>query len=329
MVKTWPDVIISDLEMPEMNGLEFLQYLLRNRPTPFIVFSNYTGSSAVSSLEALSQGAVDIIAKPDFSTDNLDETRELILNSIKAAANSTQEKELPRRRKPLADLVRTMSSMPGMAEKVSGREQRLLDAEVITEVVDLPRNKFDLIAIGSSTGGTTIIEKILRGLNKQSPGVVIVQHMPEHFTRAFAQRVNSFCEIDVKEAEDGDEILSGTALIAPGGLHMRVSALHGRFSVTVFDGDFVNRHRPSVDVLFNSVAEFVGEGALGVILTGMGKDGAKGLLAMRQRAALTIAQSEEDSVVYGMPKAAMALDAASYQLSAAEIALVLAKTEQR
>lgn len=193
----------------------------------------------------------------------------------------------------------------------------------IPELPELPRSHYSLTAIGSSTGGTTVIEKILRMQTKEQPGVVIVQHMPENFTKAFASRVNNFCSILVKEAEDGDVIKPGVALIAPGGKHMRVASLRGQLTVQIFDGDMVNRHKPSVDVLFNSVAEFVGESAIGVILTGMGKDGAKGLLNMHRGGALSLAQGEKDCAVYGMPKAAVAIDAVDHELSSDEIAVLL------
>lgn len=316
MTKTWPDVIISDLEMPEMHGTEFLEYIQRNRPTPFIVFSNYTGASATSSVEALSQGAVDIIAKPNFSDiDDLNETRDQVLNAITAAAKLSSATPI-NRPKEKGQISRPLKQSV---------EDDIVEQHELLELPDLPKQEYGLIAIGSSTGGTTIIEQFLRKLNKNSPGVVIVQHMPEHFTKAFAQRINKFCEIEVKEAEDHDEVRPGTAFIAPGGKHMRVSSIRGRCIISVFEGDAVNRHRPSVDVLFNSVAEFFGGQALAVILTGMGKDGAKGMLAMKQKGAVTIAQGETDCAVYGMPKAAVALEAARFQFHYAIIAELLAR----
>ena len=299
----WPDVIISDLEMPEMNGAEFLGYIKKNHPTPFIIFSNYTGSNAKSSVEVLSKGAADIIAKPDFSCpESLDETRNHILNSIRAAANI---------------------SVPAKLDEIKAN-QKLVD-------VPLKQDKFSMIAIGSSTGGTSIIEKILRQVPTTAPGVVIVQHMPEHFTKAFANRINQFCSITVKEAEDGDEVVPGVALIAPGGRHMKVvgRAPNFRVSISDRDADYVNRHKPSVDVLFDSVAEIVRKGALGIILTGMGKDGAKGMLAMKNTGAETISQAAEDCAVYGMPKAAMALGAVNHSMRTQEIVQMAAKIKAR
>lgn len=319
MEKVWPDVIISDLEMPDMNGFEFLQYLKKHRPTPFVIFSNFTGSSATASIEALSLGAVDIISKPNFSRDDLDETREEILNAIKAAADIGASEKIKHARQPEQPKSPTTS-------KTQQRKRDLsMQVDLDVDLPDIHRKKFSMIAIGSSTGGTIVIEKLLRQLPKHCPGIVIVQHMPEKFTQAYANRVNQFCEIEVKEAKQGDLIQPGTALIAPGGKHMRMTSHKGVPSVQIFEGDSVNRHKPSVDVLFNSIAEFGHGDALGILLTGMGKDGAKGLLSLKQSGALTFAQAEEDSAIYGMPKAAMALDAASHQLNSNQIAKFLAQ----
>lgn len=322
MNKLWPDVIISDIEMPEMNGIEFLQYLQRNRSTPFIVFSNYTGSSAVRSVEALSKGALDIIPKPNFNNAaSLDEASIDILNAVRAAARlekraSASVAELP------------LPSVGGKTEAV--RENRLHEAEQSAlAAIALPREQYSVIAIGSSTGGTTIIEKILTALSPSCPGIVIVQHMPELFTKAFANRINQFCRITVKEAEDGDVIKPGIALIAPGGKHMSVVRRTAGYCVQVFDGEFVNRHKPSVDVLFNSIADTYHRDALGIILTGMGKDGAKGLLRMKQVGADTVAQSEADCAVYGMPKAAKAVEAVVMEMNSAQMCVALAALRSR
>lgn len=326
----WPDVIISDIEMPEMDGFEFLRYLNRHHPTPFIVFSNYTGSSAMSSVEALSRGAVEIIPKPNFAnTESLEETSVNILNAVRAAAKIVP-KILQKNSMPLVEFAErraqgnaTQSIKPDINELIATNEP------IETDKV-LTRQVFSLIAVGSSTGGTTIIEKILRNLNRQSPPVVIVQHMPELFTKAFANRINQFCEIDVKEAEDGDILQPGMAVISPGGKHIKVVRKHTvGYCVQVFDGDYVNRHKPSVDVLFNSVADVVKKEALGIILTGMGKDGAKGLLAMKQVGAETIGQEESDCAVYGMPKAAHALGAVDQEMSSVEIAFLVAQLKSR
>lgn len=330
MSSHWPDVIISDIEMPEMDGFEFLKYLNRNRPTPFIVFSNHTGSSAASSVEALAKGAVEIIPKPNFSnTESLEQTSANILNAVRAAANielkaisRTTEpanlKDLPAAR---LDIVRDIP--PSLIRPGTPVEED-------ESLPQLGRHSFSVIAIGSSTGGTTVIERILTRLHPDSPGVVIVQHMPELFTKAFANRINQFCQIEVKEAEDGDEVRAGVALIAPGGKHMALVRKNlAGLAVRVYDADYVNRHKPSVDVLFHSVAEVVKKDALGVILTGMGKDGAKGLLAMKQAGAETIGQCEADCAVYGMPKAAQALGAVDQEMNSRQIAAVLGKVRSR
>lgn len=296
MQKNWPDVIISDIEMPDMDGFEFLQYLQKNRPTPFIVFSNYTGSSAKSSVEALSRGAVDIIPKPNFNdASSLSRATQSILLAVRAAANA--------------------KGVGKTAVEEDVEEQA--NAEPATLPAD--KNSFSIIAVGSSTGGTSIIEKLLTAMSTDCPGIVVVQHMPEGFTRAFADRVNQFCKIKVKEAEDGDEVKPGMALIAPGGRHMKLVGRPGHYRVSVFDADYVNRHRPSVDVLFSSVAVASGRNALGIILTGMGKDGAKGLLDMKKAGAYTIGQAEEDCAVYGMPKAAVALGAVDEEMRVKQI----------
>ncbi len=325
MEKLWPDVIISDLEMPEMNGFEFLQHLKLHRPTPFVVFSNYTGSSAADSVEALSQGAVDIIPKPNFSKDDLDDTRDDILNAIKAAADiGVSVKQ--RRKNPSTALLDDNNST---AQAQKRKRDLSMQLDLSVELPEIRHKHIDVIAIGSSTGGTLVIEKILRHIPKNSPGIVIVQHMPEKFTQAYANRINQFCKIEVREAQQGDIIEPGVALIAPGGMHMRISSRKGVYSINLFDGDSVNRHKPSVDVLFNSIAEFSTGNALGILLTGMGKDGAKGLLTMKQSGAMTFAQAEEDSAIYGMPKAAMAIDAASYQLNSSQIAKYLTELKTK
>ena len=320
MEKCWPDVIISDLEMPDMNGFEFLQHLKIHHPTPFVVFSNFTGSSAAASIEALSQGAVDIITKPNFSRDDLDETREEILNAIKGAADIGAKEKIRRASQ------KTEKTTPSSTSKLPQRKRDLsMQVDLNVELPEIRRKQFSLIAIGSSTGGTLVIEKLLRQLTPQCPGIVIVQHMPAKFTLAYANRINKFCDITVKEAEHGDLIQPGTALIAPGGKHMRITSHKNIPSINIFEGDSVNRHKPSVDVLFNSIAEFGHGDALGILLTGMGKDGAKGLLALKQSGSLTFAQAEEDSAIYGMPKAAMALGAASHQLNISQISKFLSK----
>lgn len=327
MVKAWPDVIISDIEMPEMDGIEFLQYLQKNKPTPFIVFSNHTGSSAVTSVEALARGALDIIPKPNFSdSQSLEEVSIEILNAVRAAAKLRKPKTVAERTDlPSPNGTEQKTSLLQALKKRQAREQ----PEVAVETPPLARDHYSLIAIGSSTGGTTIIEKILTAMTPSSPGIVIVQHMPELFTKAFANRINQFCRIHVKEAEDGDVIKPGVALIAPGGMHMAVARRSQGYFVQIYNGEHVNRHKPSVDVLFNSVAETYAHDALGVIITGMGKDGAKGLLQMKAAGANTIAQAEDDCAVYGMPKAAKAIGAVEMELDARQIVVALGRVKSR
>jgi two-component system chemotaxis response regulator CheB len=322
MLQQWPDVIISDIEMPEMDGIAFLEYLKRNRPTPFIVFSNHTGASATTSIEALFKGAVDIIPKPNFSnSESLEETSIHILNAVRAAAKLNLSSSVAAATVPVPPSTSSFT-VTGTFQAI--RSDTPPEPQPAMEPFPLRRKSFSLIAIGSSTGGTTIIEKILRSMREDCPGIVIVQHMPELFTHAFAKRINQFCRIIVKEAEDGDVVKPGLALIAPGGLQMRLvrDRLSG-FSVNVFDGEHVNRHKPSVDVLFSSVADIARSDVLGVILTGMGKDGAKGMQRMKEAGAETIAQSEEDCAVYGMPKAAVALGAVDHEMQSSTIAAAL------
>jgi two-component system chemotaxis response regulator CheB len=299
----WPDVIISDIEMPEMNGLEFLDYLNKNHPTPFIVCSSYAGVGAQNSIDALALGAVDIISKPGLGVESfLEEMTGTIVESIKAAASCRIQ---PRSVAVKSRIIATPTPAPR-------RHNHLLEARSLS-----------VIAMGSSTGGTTVIEHLLRRLSPQCPPLLIVQHMPMYFTDAFAKRLNAICQITVKEAEDGDLLQGGVAYIAPGGKHMEMVRSSRGYALRVFDGPLVNRHKPSVDTLFDSVADLSARSALGIILTGMGKDGSQGLLRMQQKGALTLAQDEASSVVYGMPKAALDIGATNISLSIAEIASYL------
>jgi two-component system chemotaxis response regulator CheB len=296
MQKDWPDVIVSDLEMPGMHGLEFLRYIRANRPTPFVVCSSHVGPGAQASLDALALGAVDIISKPNIGVEAfLEEITASITQSVKAAAQaSTTGIQIPAVRREGIVTQQTVKHTPAPAYR--------------------PHKAVELIAVGSSTGGTVIVEHLLKSMTLTTPGLLIVQHMPKHFTELFAKRLNSICTIDVREARDGDDILPGRALIAPGGLHMKVIPHAHGMRVKITDDAPVNRHRPSVDVLFRSVAEHTGSKSIGVILTGMGEDGAQGLLAMRQKGALTIGQDLASSAVYGMPRVAMEIGAVEHQM---------------
>jgi two-component system chemotaxis response regulator CheB len=291
MAKHWPDVIVSDLEMPGMHGLDFLKYIKANRPTPFVVCSSHVGPGAKASIDALALGAVDIIAKPNIGVESfLEEITAAITQSVKAAACVG---------------ARHTSSSP--ARKIE---------PVRTAELSVPRGQrnISVIAIGSSTGGTTVVEHLLKQMTPDMPGVLIVQHMPKHFTELFAKRLNTVCLIEVKEAEDGDAVRNGRALIAPGGSHMKLSGQGNNLFVTVCDEPPVNRHKPSVDVLFRSVANHVGARSLGIILTGMGEDGAAGLLEMRRIGAASIGQDQTSSAVYGMPRVAMEIGAVEWQM---------------
>jgi two-component system chemotaxis response regulator CheB len=288
MAKQWPDVIVSDLEMPGMHGLDFLKYVREHRPTPFVVCSSHVGPGAQASIDALALGAVDIIAKPTIGVESyLEEITHTIAQAIKAAAHAAI------RQSPNTDV-----KQPSKSAVIS-----------VTQ-----RQPISVIAIGSSTGGTTVVEYLLKQMTPESPGVVIAQHMPKHFTGLFAKRLNSICAITVKEAEDGDTIEKGSALIAPGGMHLKVGRQGNHLYARVTEEVPVNRHRPSVDVLFHSIADNIGTKAIGIILTGMGEDGAAGLLAMRRAGAITLGQDQASSAVYGMPRAAMENGAVAWQM---------------
>ncbi len=283
MQTQWPDVIVLDVEMPRMDGITFLKKIMAERPTPVVICSTLTEAGAQTSLAALAAGAAAIITKPkiglkQFLTDASDD----LVSAVKAAAHANVK-----RLKPVAKL--TADAIMPMADS-RGAMIRTTDR---------------VVALGTSTGGTQALEAVLTTLPRVCPGMVVVQHMPEKFTAEFANRLNSLCRIEVKEAQNNDRVIPGRALIAPGGRHMLLRRNGAQYFVEVMDGPLVNRHRPSVDVLFRSVAQCAGANALGVIMTGMGDDGAAGLLEMRKAGARTVAQDEDSCVVYGMPKEAV------------------------
>jgi two-component system chemotaxis response regulator CheB len=284
-----PDVITLDVEMPRMDGLSFLAKLMRHFPLPVIVVSSLTPRNSDTAIRALALGAVDVIAKPGsaFSTSGI--IGELARAVRTAAAARVGRAPLGL---PPATPSRTVAapSTPALAGPLLDTTHKVL-------------------AIGASTGGTQAIEAVLRQLPANAPGTVIVQHMPEHFTLAFAQRLNGICAMEVREARDGDQVVPGLALIAPGGKHMVLQLSGARYTARIKDGPPVHHQRPAVDVLFQSAARHAGRNAVGVILTGMGADGARGLLAMKEAGAHTIAQDEQSCVVYGMPREAVKLDA--------------------
>ncbi len=294
MERDWPDVIVLDVEMPRMDGITFLKKIMLERPTPVVICSSLAEKGTDITMQALSAGAVAIVTKPKGRVKNfLEDAAQDIVNVIKAAAkaNVANLRSTPQQTRDIApeDTVESVTSS-STPQTVSAMKQ--------------------IIAIGTSTGGTQALETVLTTLPVNIPGLVIVQHMPEKFTEMFAGRLNSICKIKVKEAQNNDRVLPGVALIAPGGQHMELVKRGAEYCVKVFDGPLVNRHRPSVDVLFKSVAKQAGNNALGMILTGMGGDGAVGLKEMRDAGSPTVAQNEKTCVVFGMPKEAIALGAA-------------------
>ncbi|MDI6790320.1 MAG: chemotaxis response regulator protein-glutamate methylesterase [Thermodesulfobacteriota bacterium] len=283
--KAVPDVITLDVEMPRMDGITFLRKLMAQHPIPVVICSTLTTQGAQTTLQALEYGAVEIIEKPKMGTKQfLEESRIRICDAVKAAAQVTLRPRKIRKveEKLTADVIMAKPKTKAMAET--------------TEKV---------VLLGASTGGTEALREFLEALPHDTPGMVIVQHMPEKFTSAFAARLNGLCRVEVKEAENGDGVVTGRALIAPGNKHTLLKRSGARYYVEVKDGPLVSRHRPSVDVLFRSGARYAGANAVGVIMTGMGDDGAQGLLEMKEAGAFTIAQDEASCVVFGMPKEAI------------------------
>ncbi|MEN3792388.1 chemotaxis response regulator protein-glutamate methylesterase [Fulvimarina sp. MAC3] len=296
-----PDVLFLDIEMPRMDGLTFLRKIMAQRPIPVVVCSSLASEKSDVMMEALAAGAVDVITKPRVDTRQfLTESRMLICDVAKAAAHAKVRSGMRREVKPAVEAKLFADVMiPPISE---------------TRMASLKRSipKTDpIVCIGASTGGTEALASVLTRLPANSPGILIVQHMPEKFTAAFARRLDGMCAVEVREAADGDLVGPGRVLVAPGGRHMLLQRQASRYSVAIRDGDYVCRHRPSVDVLFRSAAQNAGANAMGVLLTGMGDDGARGLLEMRQMGSYTIAQDEETSVVFGMPKEAIELGAAA------------------
>jgi two-component system, chemotaxis family, protein-glutamate methylesterase/glutaminase len=278
-----PDVLTLDVEMPRMDGLSFLEKLMKYYPMPVVVVSSLTPEHGAMAIRALELGAVDVVCKPGsaFSTP---EIAMRLVDAIRAAAQARIPKKLA-------------------TEKQNSPAKAAPPIELLTT--------HKIVAIGASTGGTRALEEVFMALPATTPGTVVVQHMPENFTRSFAERLNQICDMEVREAKDGDFVVPGAALIAPGNFHMKLQRSGARYFVRIADGPPVHYQRPSVDVLFESVAEHAGSNALGVILTGMGADGALGLLKMKERGAHTIAQDEATSIVFGMPREAIKLGAAS------------------
>ncbi|MEW5800568.1 MAG: chemotaxis response regulator protein-glutamate methylesterase [bacterium] len=293
IVQLQPDVITLDIEMPRMDGLSFLRKLMHYYPLPTIVVSSLAAKGSSVALEALDLGAVEVIAKPGESY-SIGDMGEQLAEKIKGAARINIQSWLKRKEhtpSPPSEVKKSMG-------KTTGK----------------------VVAIGASTGGTEAIKNVLTRMPPGAPGMVIVQHMPAYFTRAFAERLNTLCKIEVKEAETGDSVIPGRALLAPGNYHMVLRRSGARYSVEIITGPLVHHQRPAVDVLFDSVAEFAGSNAVGVIMTGMGADGAEGLVKMRAAGAHTIAQDEASCVVFGMPREAIKRDAAEIIAPLPEIA---------
>ncbi|MFP6848433.1 MAG: chemotaxis response regulator protein-glutamate methylesterase [Pseudomonas sp.] len=301
MQRDWPDVIVLDVEMPRMDGITFLKKLMAERPTPVVICSTLTEKGAATTMQALAAGAVSIVTKPQASLSKfLINASDDLVNAVKAAARANvrrlgKDKPLAVPAKLSADAV-----MPAGQSAMSRTTERI-------------------VAIGTSTGGTQALEYILTALPRVCPGIVIVQHMPERFTAAFAERLNGLCELEVLEARHGDRVMPGRALIAPGGRHMLLKRSGAQYLVEVVDGPPVSRHKPSVDVLFRSTARAAGGNATGIIMTGMGDDGARGLREMHEAGARTLGQDEASCVVYGMPKEAMKIGAVDRELPLAHI----------
>lgn len=286
-----PDVIVLDVEMPRMDGITFLKKIMTQHPIPVVICSTLTANRSETAMRALECGAVEIIDKPKLGTRTfLQESTVRICDAVLAASLVKLKPLHPDRWVPpklTADAVLPLGRSRAMVETTD-----------------------KVVAVGASTGGTEALRVFLQDLPLDAPGIVIVQHMPENFTRAFAQRLDTLCRVTVKEAESNDTVIRGRALIAPGNRHLLLKRSGARYYVEVKDGPLVCRHRPSVDVLFRSVARYAGKNAVGVIMTGMGDDGARGLKEMKEAgASLTIAQDEESSVVFGMPKEAIKLGA--------------------
>jgi two-component system, chemotaxis family, protein-glutamate methylesterase/glutaminase len=313
IMKEVPDVITLDIEMPRMDGLTFLRKIMSQHPIPVVVISSLTAEGTEVAMKALEYGASEIIAKPSMNTAKfIQESKIMLCDAVKAAAQAKLA------RKKIAPTGTPASTVPPITSQPSITSTPLsvppkYSADVM---LDKPTNNGpivhtdQIVVLGASTGGTEAIRTILKQLPERFPGMAIVQHMPEGFTKSFANNLNSICNVEVKEAENNDKLYQGRVLIAPGSKHMLLKRVGKEYFVEVKDGPLVNRHRPSVDVLFRSAARYAGQNATALLLTGMGNDGAKGLLELKEAGAHTIAQDEATSIVFGMPKEAIKMGAA-------------------
>lgn len=325
ILKEVPDVITLDIEMPRMDGLTFLRKIMSQYPIPVVIISSLTTEGTEVAMKALEYGAAEIIGKPAMNAAKfINESKILICDAVKAAAqsklsrkkNSGQSVSSSVQELPVPRVITPLQVQPKYSADVILKKASAADRISITEKI---------IVLGASTGGTEAIRHFLKNLPDKMPGIAIVQHMPEGFTKSFANSLNNICELEVKEAENGDKLYPGRVLIAPGNYHMLLKRVGKEYVVEVREGPLVNRHRPSVDVLFRSAARYAGNNATGILLTGMGNDGAKGLLELKEVGAHTIAQDEASSVVYGMPKEAAKLGAADKILPLDQIAPYLLK----
>lgn len=303
----WPDVIVLDIEMPRMDGITFLKKIMSVRPTPVVICSTLTERGAMTTMQAMAAGAVAIVTKPKIGLRQFIETdKGDIISAIKEAVSANMRS------------MRTLMVSTQLNQKKQSKfALESLPGSDNNSAMSVTTNK--IIAIGTSTGGTQALEFILTALPRTSSGIVVVQHMPEKFTQAFAERLNKLCQIEVLEAKNGDKVITGRALIAPGGHHMRLRRSGAQYTVEIGDDAPVRRHKPSVDVLFSSVAEAAGKNAVGIIMTGMGDDGARGILKMFEAGAETWAQNEQSCVVFGMSKEAIKLGAIKQVLSLNQI----------
>ncbi|MCV2349992.1 chemotaxis response regulator protein-glutamate methylesterase [Paucibacter sp. Y2R2-4] len=323
----WPDVIVLDVEMPRMDGISFLKRLMAEHPMPVVMCSTLTEAGCETTMQALAAGAIGFVTKPKLGLrDFLEDPGNGLVGAVRAAARANVRalpSQLAGQSSSGAGLARSAAAVAStLPRSTLGRAERisptlLSNASAMAETTDR------VIAFGSSTGGVQTIEAVLMQLPRTCPGIVLVQHMPERFTHSFAARLNSITELEVMEAKDGDRVINGRVLVAPGGRHMQLKRSGAQYVVEVRDGPLVNHHKPSVDVLFKSVAHCAGRNAVGAIFTGMGDDGARGLLEMRKAGAMTLAQDEASCVVYGMPKAAAELGAAQQILPLSEIPATL------